>query len=484
MNSEISTVNKFENEKAEKVSGNDENKKSLDQLRQDKINKQTEIDNLTEEKKYIINELNTTKNSNNKTSIEEKNNKIAVIKQEIENTENSYNKQINSYSNKYLSKKNNLRSEKSKELSKLNNKLTEAEAELNNKNTTNLTSIDNKISSEREKIQNEINKAKDEMQIINKNIASREGKIEKNIDIVKTTKGLNPLIDSLLKITEETGRTLITLFLTLLISLGFDLAACKTMQIYKQKLYGNCEGIDNPKLYLALTFILFFISAYATYTVFGVGRTGMDWFVGVCKTVGMEICKILFYVEYKKDEHEQNNFGFQQTSSTEAPIAEAKQNDLFDGIKKSFKYGTSKLTSKKVNLTKKPKKIGFEMETKSENRLPDLNKKTKDIDIKQAGKKLESNLSKITKLDFLRFISALYNPKSMYLGTYGTGYKKIIELTKLDKTKAKKIRDCLEMLEIIETKEIDYGKSTRNVTNLKISKAEALKKIFKIGGVL
>lgn len=146
-----------------------------------------------------------------------------------------------------------------------------------------------------------------------------------------------------------------------------------------------------------------------------------------------------------------------------------------NGINTAIKagWGTEIDTS---NYKRKVDQIGFKFE-------PEENKPV-EIDKVKPENNTINKMSKLTKLDFLKFISALYNPATMYLKKYGTGYKKITDQTKLDKTKVKKIRDCLEILEIIETKTIKHGNREMNVTQLNTTKAEALKKIFKIGGVL
>lgn len=237
MNYEIAGINKFENEKVMISSGKQESKTSLEQFRQDKINKQEEIEKLQSEKEKIIGNLESSKKNNSDTIEKDRKSQISTIKQKIKDTEILYDSRINAYSNKYITKKNNLRAEKTRELEKLNNELIKAQTD--NSSIENVNNIDSKISKESNRLQKEINTSKKELENINKNIAAEASKIQSTENDIKTTKGLNPLIDNILNIFNETARTLLTLVITLLVSLALDLAGCQTFCIYKLKASGS-----------------------------------------------------------------------------------------------------------------------------------------------------------------------------------------------------------------------------------------------------
>lgn len=333
MNAEIGQINKFQNDKLEKYSGFEDNEKSLAELRNDLNKKNTEIDKNISNKDKRIAEIREDKKELNK-----------AFEGNISDTDKNLQDIINTTSNKYLSNKNTRAKEKTSTITNL----------LTQKNEL-LSAIDNKITEEDSRLQEIINISKSEKKEIEKNIKLREDNVKITGDEIKNTEGLNPFINLMLNLSNETGRSIITLLLTLIVAFGLDLAGCQTLILYYKKTKTENKDLlfENPKFYLFLTAIIFLVSAYATGLVFMSGRVGFDLFIGLLKTVGMELCKIIFYKEYKsnkfnlKDDIQKNIPEIEKILSKSQegkPVLEMKKETIEPWVKEI--YNKMKETSK------------------------------------------------------------------------------------------------------------------------------------------
>jgi len=186
--------------------------------------------------------------------------------------------------------------------------------------------------------------------------------------------------------------------------------------------------------------------------------------IGIGKNIHLELLGIVLFIAlvfcynwYKKMKLEENDIPLLDKLSNTAQEILSKKDNTIVAINNN-------------DIISENTKIGFKT-NKNDN-----NKNTPTLDcIKR------DDTSKISKIDFIKYINALYNPTNFYLNKYPPGYKKISEKTNLDQTKIKKIRDTLEMTNIIETGNEQISKNRKmNVTKLIMNKQTALKKINKL----
>lgn len=64
--------------------------------------------------------------------------------------------------------------------------------------------------------------------------------------------------------------------------------------------------IDGPNLALIFTLLSFIISGYCTFVVFTAGLVGINFIIGIAKTLVLEGAKLMFYAEYTKNKKKAN----------------------------------------------------------------------------------------------------------------------------------------------------------------------------------
>lgn len=224
--------------------------------------------------------------------------------------------------------------------------------------------------------------------------------------------------------------------------------------------FTNSPGVN---LFLALS--AFFISAWATYMSFAYSREGMDYLIGILKTVVLEGCKLTFYLEVKRNGNKKSlviflwifflflslvhtmacEVGWINTFNNRHVVATSEYND--SRLKKVTSEYDEKL--KQINKYEKQKETVDEMIGKDKKTINELSKKNFDnlsknmqeaissyannrvTNKKDAAREKGKDLNQVTENTgniLLKFNTAISDEKKRISGDITTSKKELSEL--------------------------------------------------------